>query len=148
MMQCPFYQAFDPTREHQSGNQNESNISPAPMPRCKHRYANRDCGDRITCKGEFTQCCIHLDCLQLSEFVQSEMRTRRVQLIYNNHDEGGVLKIENGSWIAMELIRRFGRRQSGGEETVLAVRDHGFTFSRDSNPASFGDSVVFPLAAI
>jgi hypothetical protein len=148
MLQCLFYQATGLINGHPPDNQNESNISQTSVSRCKHRYANRDTQDHITCNGEFTQCCVRLDCLQLSEFVQLEMRTRRVQLVYNNHDEGGVLKIENDSWIAMELTRRFGRRQSRGEKTVLAVRDHGFTFSRDSNPACFGDSVVFPLAAI
>jgi len=148
MMRCQFYRASDTSSSNQLKDHFESNSSEKVKPRCRHQCANRDMRDNVSCKGDFTRCCIHLGVQQLSDFIQSEMPRGRVELIYNNNDDGGVLKIENGTWTAMELTRRFGRRQSREEETIMEIKDHGFTFSQDSLPASFGNSVVFPLAAI
>ncbi len=147
MMPCQFYRASTPSHENQQKDQIQSNTQ-SSKPRCLHRCANHDTRNHVACCGDFTRCNMHLDLRQLNEFIQSEMSSRRVEVTYNNNDSGGVLKIENGTWAAMELTRRFGRRQSRKEETVLEFKDHGFTFSHDMPPASFNNTVIFPLDTI
>lgn len=148
MMQCQFYRTSTQSSNSQYKNQAESNTPRTSKPRCLHRCANRDTRNHVACNGDFTHCAMHLDLLQLNEFIQSEIPSRRVEITYNNNDAGGVLRIENGTWTAMELTRRFGRRQSHREETVLEFKDHGFTFSHDMPPASFTNTVIFPLETI
>lgn len=91
---------------------------------------------------------VQFDDQQLSEFVGHESRSRRVEFICNNGDDHGAMKIESDSWLALELIRRFGRRQTRGIETTLTIKNHRFSFSLAAPPMAFGDAIVFPLDTV
>jgi len=91
---------------------------------------------------------VQFDDQQLSEFVGHESRSRRVEFICNKGDAHGAMKTESNSWLALELIRRFGRRQTRGIETTLTVKNNRFSFSRAAMPMAFGDAMVFPLDTV
>jgi len=68
-----------------------------------------------------------------------------VEFIFNARDSQGVLKVEHDSWLALELVRRFGKRQTRGMETTLTIKNYKFLFSSRNMPMAFGDAMVFPL---
>ncbi|MDH3694506.1 MAG: hypothetical protein OER96_08065 [Gammaproteobacteria bacterium] len=146
MPKCPFYQSCS-----RDDNPENNGVDPALSaasdvnPSCQHRCYSGESATTPPCQGDFTKCKIQFDDQQLSEFVGHESRSRRVEFICNNGDAHGAMKIESDSWLALELIRRFGRRQKRGIETTLTIKNNRFSFSRDTQPMAFGDSMVFPL---
>ncbi len=150
MPKCPLYQS-QPNVDDDALNTDADLLlgeSSGSAPSCQHRSALRSCAPVPDCRGEFTRCAVQFDDQQLSNFVADEIRARRVEFIFNPGDDHGVIKIEKASWPALELIRRFGKRQTQGIETILTVNNNRFQFSADNKPVSFGDAIVFPLDTV
>jgi hypothetical protein len=115
---------------------------------CRHRCYSDESATAPPCQGDFAKCEVQFDDQQLSEFVGHESRSRRVEFIFNKGDAHGAMKIASDSWLALELIRRFGRRQTRGIETILTIKNTRFSFSREALPMAFGDAMVFPLDTV
>ena len=146
MPKCPLYQSQATDDDAlDTGGELSVSVSIDTAPSCQHRCLSGSTLSAPDCNGDFTRCAVQLDDQQLSDFIKNESRSRRVAFIFNPGDDQGALKVDSDSWLALELIRRFGKRQTRGVETALTIKNNRFQFSVDNKPLSFGDSMVFPL---
>ena len=146
MPKCPLYQS-SPTDDDALDTGVDLSVSVAidATPSCQHRCLSLSISPGPDCHGEFTRCAVQFDDQQLSDFIKNESRSRCVEFTFNPGDDQGALKVDSGSWLALELMRRFGKRQTRGIETTLMIKGNQFMFSSRNMPMTFGDAMLFPL---
>ncbi len=101
--------------------------------------------DEPTCNGQFTRCSLRLDDRQLSEFIREELESGRVELVTHVGDKELGVMAEKNTWLVMEIVRRFGQRQSRGIETIFTIKRGMYKFAENTMPMPFGNFIIFPM---
>jgi len=141
---CLYYQYSDSESPSTDSVPPEPSVnSEAAM--CDHKASANLVSEPVSCEGQFPHCNVRLNDDELSVFINTEILYKRVDFVLNVGDDYGILKTESFSWLTFELIRRFGRRQSGGVESLFTIKGAKFEFSSDSAPTKFGEYTIFPL---
>ncbi len=132
MKQCPYF------KSPEEGD--------TKRPCCLHPCLDESGNQQLGCNGELFNCAIRLDQDSLNAYIRDEMRGKRADFIYNDRDLQGALQTESNSWLAFEMTRRFGQRQTRGIATVFSLNRLNLEFSRTTPPMPFGDWTIFPLS--
>ena len=80
--------------------------------RCLHSCIEDSGDQKLTCNRELFNCAIRPNEDDFNSYLCSEVNGKRADLIYNDRDLQGALQTESDSWLAFEMMRRFGQRQA------------------------------------
>ncbi len=112
---------------------------------CQHQCADKATQTTPSCSGSFLYCTVRLDDRQFSDFLRHEVMSNRAELVTHVGDHELGIMIEKDTWLATELIRRFGQRQSRGVESVFKIKQGMFKLAVGTMPMDFGEFIIFPL---